>query len=62
MGDGWAITVDLPATRKAADVIKNRDYWRSVGREGMDTYAAGSWGPASADAILAKNDHVWRQP
>jgi S-DNA-T family DNA segregation ATPase FtsK/SpoIIIE len=25
MGDGWAITVDLPATRKAADVIKNRE-------------------------------------
>ena len=25
MGEGWAITVDLPATRKAADVIKNRD-------------------------------------
>ncbi|MEN3320664.1 MAG: segregation ATPase FtsK/SpoIIIE, family [Mycobacterium sp.] len=24
-GDGWAITVDLPATRKAADVIKNRE-------------------------------------
>jgi S-DNA-T family DNA segregation ATPase FtsK/SpoIIIE len=24
-GKGWAITVDLPATRKAADVIKNRD-------------------------------------
>jgi S-DNA-T family DNA segregation ATPase FtsK/SpoIIIE len=24
-GDGWAITVDLPATRKAADVIKHRD-------------------------------------
>jgi S-DNA-T family DNA segregation ATPase FtsK/SpoIIIE len=24
-GDGWAITVDLPATRKAADVIKQRD-------------------------------------
>ncbi|MGX7825721.1 cell division protein FtsK [Actinokineospora sp. 24-640] len=24
-GDGWAVTVDLPATRKAADVIKNRD-------------------------------------
>ncbi|WP_184696724.1 cell division protein FtsK [Saccharothrix tamanrassetensis] len=24
-GDGWAMTVDLPATRKAADVIKNRD-------------------------------------
>ncbi|WP_410605006.1 cell division protein FtsK [Amycolatopsis sp. lyj-90] len=25
IGDGWAITVDLPATRKAADVVKNRD-------------------------------------
>ncbi|SFI75260.1 DNA segregation ATPase FtsK/SpoIIIE, S-DNA-T family [Amycolatopsis sacchari] len=24
-GAGWAITVDLPATRKAADVIKHRD-------------------------------------
>ncbi|WP_439423219.1 cell division protein FtsK [Saccharothrix sp. HUAS TT10] len=24
-GDGWAVTVDLPATRKAADVIKNRE-------------------------------------
>jgi DNA segregation ATPase FtsK/SpoIIIE, S-DNA-T family len=25
IGEGWAITVDLPATRKAADVIKHRD-------------------------------------
>ncbi|MFB9688422.1 cell division protein FtsK [Amycolatopsis plumensis] len=25
VGEGWAITVDLPATRKAADVVKNRD-------------------------------------
>ncbi|MFI7116874.1 cell division protein FtsK [Amycolatopsis sp. NPDC049868] len=25
IGDGWAIVVDLPATRKAADVVKNRD-------------------------------------
>ncbi len=25
IGDGWAITVDLPATRKAADVIKHRE-------------------------------------
>ncbi|GAA1281099.1 FtsK/SpoIIIE domain-containing protein [Saccharothrix xinjiangensis] len=24
-GDGWAVTVDLPATRKAADAIKNRE-------------------------------------
>src|SRR5256885_6276103 len=25
VGNGWAITVDLPATRKATDVIKNRE-------------------------------------
>lgn len=25
VGDGWAVTVDLPATRKATDVIKNRE-------------------------------------
>jgi DNA segregation ATPase FtsK/SpoIIIE, S-DNA-T family len=25
VGEGWAITIDLPATRKAADVIKNRE-------------------------------------
>jgi DNA segregation ATPase FtsK/SpoIIIE, S-DNA-T family len=25
IGEGWAITVDLPATRKATDVIKNRE-------------------------------------
>jgi glucose-6-phosphate 1-dehydrogenase len=38
------------------------DYWRSVGRTGMDTYAAGGWGPPSADALLAKQNHCWRQP
>ncbi|MGM1061382.1 cell division protein FtsK [Saccharothrix sp. Mg75] len=25
VGEGWAVTVDLPATRKAVDVIKHRD-------------------------------------
>jgi glucose-6-phosphate 1-dehydrogenase len=36
--------------------------WDAAGREGMDAYPAGSWGPPSADALLAKNNHVWRQP
>lgn len=36
--------------------------WAAAGREGMDSYAAGSWGPPAADALLAKNQHVWRQP
>jgi len=36
--------------------------WASAGREGLDSYSAGSWGPASADALLAKNGQKWRQP
>jgi glucose-6-phosphate 1-dehydrogenase len=38
------------------------DSWRAAGREGMDSYPAGSWGPASADALLAGAQHRWRQP
>jgi glucose-6-phosphate 1-dehydrogenase len=36
--------------------------WAAAGRAGMDSYPAGSWGPADADALLAKNNHLWRQP
>jgi len=36
--------------------------WQNRGRVGMDSYVAGSWGPASSDVLLAKNNHVWRQP
>ncbi len=36
--------------------------WAAAGRKGLDSYAAGSWGPPSSDAILAKKNHVWRQP
>ncbi len=36
--------------------------WAAAGRTGMETYAAGSWGPATADALLAKSDLQWRQP
>ena len=36
--------------------------WAAAGREGMDSYPAGSWGPGTADLLLAKSSHVWRQP
>ncbi len=36
--------------------------WAAAGRQGLDSYAAGSWGPPSADALLARKNHVWRQP
>ena len=38
------------------------DHWKAEGRKGMDSYAAGSWGPPSAEALLAKESHQWRQP
>jgi glucose-6-phosphate 1-dehydrogenase len=38
------------------------DAWTAAGRDGMDSYAAGSWGPASGDALLTAGKHAWRQP
>jgi glucose-6-phosphate 1-dehydrogenase len=37
-------------------------YWRSQGPKGMESYAAGSWGPEGADLLLTSRGHVWRQP
>ena len=36
--------------------------WAAAGRDGLDSYVAGSWGPATGDALLARNGQVWRQP
>jgi len=38
------------------------EHWEASGREGMDSYPSGGWGPPSADALLAENNHRWRQP
>jgi glucose-6-phosphate 1-dehydrogenase len=38
------------------------DSWHERGRKGMETYAAGSWGPPGAAALLAARQHVWRDP
>ncbi|HEX2861225.1 MAG TPA: hypothetical protein VHN79_06280 [Lacunisphaera sp.] len=38
------------------------EYWATQGRNGLDTYASGSWGPKAADALLAANGHNWREP
>lgn len=34
--------------------------WSSAGRAGLETYPAGSWGPAGGDALLAAHGHAWR--
>jgi glucose-6-phosphate 1-dehydrogenase len=36
--------------------------WAAAGRKGLGSYAAGSWGPPEADALLAATKHAWRQP
>ncbi|MBO9520936.1 MAG: glucose-6-phosphate dehydrogenase [Nocardioidaceae bacterium] len=36
------------------------DHWARKGRP--DGYASGGWGPASADAMLARDGRVWRRP
>jgi glucose-6-phosphate 1-dehydrogenase len=35
--------------------------WREA-KHDFPNYAAGSWGPAAADQMLARRGHVWRQP
>ncbi|GAA2520188.1 glucose-6-phosphate dehydrogenase [Rarobacter incanus] len=35
-------------------------HWATKGRP--DQYRAGTWGPASADAMLARDGRVWRRP
>jgi len=36
------------------------EYWASGGKP--ETYRPGTWGPASADALLARDGRVWRRP
>lgn len=37
------------------------DYWESLGEQ-PEPYAPGSWGPASADELLARDGRTWRRP
>lgn len=37
------------------------EYWASL-HTPLEQYAPGSWGPASADALLARDGRVWRRP
>ncbi|MFD5215038.1 glucose-6-phosphate dehydrogenase [Microbacterium sp. NPDC058345] len=37
------------------------EYWASL-HAPLEQYAPGSWGPASADALLARDGRVWRRP
>jgi len=43
-------------------VSKVLDAWSADAARTLPTYAAGSWGPAEADALLARDGHRWRRP
>jgi glucose-6-phosphate 1-dehydrogenase len=49
----------VEASWNVVEPIQNA--WRET-KYDFPNYAAGSWGPAAADEMLARNGHVWRKP
>jgi glucose-6-phosphate 1-dehydrogenase len=47
---GWQITDPLLAA------------WEAEGLTALPRYASGSWGPAEADALVARDGFAWREP
>jgi glucose-6-phosphate 1-dehydrogenase len=39
-----------------------REVWRDLPLSEKEFYAAGTWGPAAADELLATRGHTWRNP
>jgi glucose-6-phosphate 1-dehydrogenase len=37
------------------------DVWHALPARNFPNYAAGSWGPAEADELLARDGRVWRR-
>ncbi|MGF1450656.1 MAG: glucose-6-phosphate dehydrogenase [Opitutales bacterium] len=38
------------------------EFWQECGRKGLESYAAGSWGPLAAERLLWTNGDQWRRP
>lgn len=36
--------------------------WQAQGQEGLESYAAGSWGPEAAERLLQRDGFEWRRP
>jgi glucose-6-phosphate 1-dehydrogenase len=36
------------------------EHWDALGTKGLESYVAGSWGPALSDELLSKKNHEWR--
>jgi len=37
-------------------------FWQAQGREGLESYPAGSWGPEASDKLFPAGGPTWRQP
>lgn len=48
------------ATHGVLDPVIER--WQTQPPSGFPNYAAGSWGPETAEALLARDGAAWRRP
>jgi glucose-6-phosphate 1-dehydrogenase len=62
IGDGTLFIRGDETERSWQLITPIHEFWATQGRQGLDTYASGSWGPPSAAALLAANGHNWREP
>jgi glucose-6-phosphate 1-dehydrogenase len=62
IGDGTLFIRGDETERSWQLITPIHEYWAAQGRKGLDTYVSGSWGPKSADDLLAANGHSWREP
>jgi len=62
IGDGTLFIRGDEPERSWQLVTPVLEHWQAQGRAGLDTYAAGSWGPPAAAALLAAHGHEWREP
>jgi glucose-6-phosphate 1-dehydrogenase len=62
IGDGTLFIRGDETERSWQLITPIHEAWAAQGRAGLDTYGSGSWGPKSADDLLAANGHSWREP
>ena len=51
---------EVEAAWKITDPLLN--LWEASKETQIGSYSAGSWGPAEADALIAKDGFSWRTP
>jgi glucose-6-phosphate 1-dehydrogenase len=62
IGDGTLFIRGDETERSWQLITPILEHWAAQGRTGMDSYPAGSWGPASSAALLTANGQAWREP